>query len=581
VNTSYVPVSVRAGVGAKTSAWLTAVIALAAAAAAVFGVSLAVSLLDSERLESVLMLPVARQLLRGPWELYGPFGKSNRLVIIHAPLYYHLAGLLAWPLYRGGLDHVLAALAAGRLLSFMGLGWTLVAAYRLARLDGMPRRAGWWAVLLIVASPVVGVMPYTVRPDMLGVALQSTGVLLVLSVLRSERPRGIILAAAFAAFGLALCVKQHYLAAPAVSTFLLLSAWVRGRISFNVVTGGLLTGLAIVLVVYGTEELATGGMMSQAVVRAASTASRVHHGGWSRAEMVVSLLAAKSSGLIAIMTAVGLASVGARRGTVRAALAFGGTSLLGLIAAWTVLNAFEITVIDWDMVLGEWLLIAAVFFVIPVCLLVQPRTLLMGPLDRIVGIHLAAEIALVAILGWMSTGAWLNYGIQAVVFASILAGRGLARALEQTHLLRQAVPIALAAPVVLIGVCGAAVTTTRLRNAEQTALAQIFDRARRPSTEFFFVDRPGQNRLRGRLDLVYDEWLYPVFESIHQAEPRSIWLERALTSKTVSVVVHTSESPSIDGLAKPLTRLGYAYDFRVGSFFVWRRLSFVVPNRAR
>ena len=99
----------------------------------------------------------------------------------------------------------------------------------------MPRRVGWWAVLLIAASPVVGVMPYAVRPDMLGIALQTTGVFLVLSVLRSERPRGIILAAAFAAFGLASCVKQHYVAAAAISTLFVISAWLRGRLSFNLV----------------------------------------------------------------------------------------------------------------------------------------------------------------------------------------------------------------------------------------------------------------------------------------------------------------------------------------------------------
>ena len=29
----------------------------------------------------------------------------------------------------------------------------------------------------------------------------------------------------------------------------------------------------------------------------------------------------------------------------------------------------------------------------------------------------------------------------------------------------------------------------------------------------FFADRPGLNRVHGRADLVYDPWLYPVFES--------------------------------------------------------------------
>ena len=186
-------------VGAKTSAWVTGILLAAAAVAVDVRVFtwLFVSE-DTEPLESPLMLSVARQLLRGPRELYGPFGRLNPLVIIHAPLYYHLAALLAWPLYRAGLDPVTAALAAGRSLSLLGLVWTIAMAYRLARFDGGPPRVGWWAALLIAASPAVGVMPYTVRPDMLGVALQTTGVFLVLSALRSERPGRIILAAAFA-----------------------------------------------------------------------------------------------------------------------------------------------------------------------------------------------------------------------------------------------------------------------------------------------------------------------------------------------------------------------------------------------
>ena len=296
--------------GAKTSAWVTVVFSAAAAVAISFGVYSALGSEDTEPLESTLLLSVARQLVRGPWELYGPFGGSNPLVIIHGPVYYHLAAFLAWPLYRAGFNAVTAALAAGRSLSGVGLIGTLVLAYRLARLECMPRVVGWWAVLLIAASPVVGVMPYTVRPDMLGVALQTTGVLLVLSVLRSDRPSGNSLAAAFAAFGLAVCVKQHYVVAAAISTPLLLSAWLRGRLPFNLIARGLLTGLTIALVVYGTEELATGGKMSLAVFQAAASVSAVHPGDWMRGYIVNFAIIGKTSGLVALMAAVSMAALG-------------------------------------------------------------------------------------------------------------------------------------------------------------------------------------------------------------------------------------------------------------------------------
>ncbi len=47
---------------------------------------------DTDLYESPLMLSVARQLVTGPGELYGPFGGNNPLVLIHAPLYYFAGG---------------------------------------------------------------------------------------------------------------------------------------------------------------------------------------------------------------------------------------------------------------------------------------------------------------------------------------------------------------------------------------------------------------------------------------------------------------------------------------------------------
>ena len=319
-------------VGAKISAWVTGTLLAAAAVAAVFGCSLVVRVQDTEPLESPLMLSVGRQLLRGPGELYGPFGRLNPLVIIHAPLYYRLAALVAWPLYRAGLDPITAALTAGRSLSLLGLAWTIAMAYWLARFDGGPPRIGWWAALLIVACPAVGVIPFTVRPDMLGVALQTTGVFLVLKALRSQRPGRISLAAAFAIFGLALCVKQQLVAAPATSALLVMAAWLRGRVSSNHVAGAFLTYAAVVLFVYGTEELATRGEMSQSVFRAAFAVSRVHPADAFRSALVLYAIFGRSTGLIAVLLSAALASVGTLRGTIRPAIVIVGSVLLGLIA---------------------------------------------------------------------------------------------------------------------------------------------------------------------------------------------------------------------------------------------------------
>ena len=95
------------------------------------------------------------------------------------------------------------------------------------------------------------------------------------------------------------------------------------------------------------------------------------------------------------------------------------------------------------------------------------------------------------------------------------------------------------------------------RRAEHAALAQIFRYAGPTSSAYFFVDRPGLNRVHGRLDLVYDDWLYPVFESRRLAEPRSRWLRPMLTAGPVRVVVLDSVATRVDGISETLTELGF------------------------
>jgi hypothetical protein len=524
-------------------------------------------------------------LVRGPWELYGPFGGLNPLVIIHAPVYYHLAALAAVPLHRAGFESVQAALVAGRLLSFVGLVWTMAIAYRLARSGGMPRRVGWWAALLIAASPAVGVMPYCIRPDMLGVALQTTGVFLVLSVLRSERPSRTSTVAAFAAFGLALCVKQQYVVVPALSTIFLIKESLSGRISFDLVARGLLTGLAVVLVVYGTEELASAGRMSQAVFRAASNVRVVHPGSGEYASIVVVAIIGRSSGLIAMLMAVGLTAAGARDGIGPRALVVAGSLMTGLIAAHSLAQLVPTDVIKWNALFGLFgfvMMLASLVLVIPTCFLLARRTLLAVRLDRVLWVYLAAELAWVVILAWLSSGVWVNYAIQAIIFGAVLVARGLGRALEQTNLPGHVFPAVVAVLVVFLAGGGDAMVTTRHRDVDQLALDEIIhEQLKRPSTEFFVVDRPGSNRLNGRLDLVYDHWLYPVFESIRQAQPRSVWLQRALVTDPTRFVVNTSNSPNIDGLGATLPELGYLADIKLGPFYVWKRYPLYVAPLPR
>ena len=80
--------------GGRGSAWVTAILVVSAAATVGYWTVRAFGEEDTEAMESPLILSVARQFEVSPWELYGPFGGSNPLVLIHAPLYYRAAALL-------------------------------------------------------------------------------------------------------------------------------------------------------------------------------------------------------------------------------------------------------------------------------------------------------------------------------------------------------------------------------------------------------------------------------------------------------------------------------------------------------
>jgi hypothetical protein len=547
--------------------WLTVVLGLAAVLAIGFGILLLLSREDSESLESPLLLAVARQLYAGPWELYGPYNAANLLVLIHAPFYYHLAALLAWPLARLGIESITASLIAGRALSFLGLLATLALAYRLTRLDGAPARSGVWAALLIAGVPVVGSMPYAVRPDMLGIALQTAGVLLVLRVLAEDRRRGTLLLVASSAFALAVCTKQHDVAAAAISVSLLLSAWRGSRVPSKLIERGLLLAIALVVVGYGTEELMTGGRMSRAVFLAARSVGGIHPGSWYRAGIVFLATVAKSVGLLTLLAAAGLASGWQLSGNAARALGAAGASVVGVVLALVMLQHVIGSVWLTAVLIGAMAVVA--LFWVAARLLGRRRSMIGKPLDSLLWLYFLGEMAMVMLLYRASTGAWVNYAIQAAVFLAVLTGREVGRVLEARLPLRSELLIA-AGALVCLGSTASAVRNAELdRRIDRQALATLLQHVPCAPSQVFVVDRPGMNRLHGRLDLVYDSWLYPVFESIGLAQPRAIWLRRILTTGNVRFVVNTNSGPQLDGVMQSLPDLGYVRKYQVGPFYAW------------
>ena len=377
-------------------AWISAV--LAASALTFLGVHLALAIGrdDVDKYESPLMLSVGRQLVTGPWELYGPFGGSNPLVLIHAPLYYRAAALLAWPIARAGLHPVDASRLAGRLISMAALVATSIAAYRLSRLGGLARRAGWWSALLVAASPVLSGQPFAVRPDMAGVALQTWGVLLVLEGLDGSGRR---LGLASALFGLCVSVKQHMAGGWVVSAALVALASLRGPAGLGSMARVMVPGLVVVLSIYGLEWVVTGGRIRDAAFVAASHVGRVHPGDWLHVVTVLAAIIGKSAGLVALAIAgMGIAARGGSAAWLTAAALLVAT-LAGLTVAQLAIPAPWITGL------------------LPVVALVGPIIVLAGcasrirrlggeyPFDAALGLYLGIELIILVVLCRSSSGA--------------------------------------------------------------------------------------------------------------------------------------------------------------------------------
>ncbi|MHB1558755.1 MAG: hypothetical protein ACYC61_14980, partial [Isosphaeraceae bacterium] len=499
----------------------------------------------------------------------GPFGRSNPLVLIHAPLYYRIAALLAWPLAKGGLHPAEAARIAGRVLSFAGLIGTIWAAARLARLGGVPRGSGWWAAGLIASSPVLAGFPMAVRPDLLGVALQTWAVVLaaeeVQATAAGNRPgRRLVIASVL--FGLAACVKQHL-----VIAWIIVAAWVmanslRTRMSLDRLSQAVIPGALTAFLLDVGEWLATDGRIWGAAFVAATYVGTVHPGGWIHVATVIAAMSGKGAGL----AAAAFAGVLGARGTTRNWVVGPGAALVAAIVVTAWLQLW------WP---GPWIAaslsiaslaglgLAAVGWIAPARLLDTP-----GPIHRLLLGLLAVEVIVLIALSWTSSGAWINYGLSAMVTAAVLTARTLARVPAASSSLRRTLP-ALASLAILSSALMDAKVELNRRRIEQKALNDMFVALGVPRSTYFFADRPGLNRMIGRLDMVYDDWLYAAFERAREAEPRSRWLRSFLEAPSAAtVVVLESDRREVDGVPVPLEALGFEPAGRYGSFRAWSRI---------
>ena len=365
-------------VRARTSGWVTLCLVVGAGSLIAW-VAMALSREDIEAIESPLVLVVARQLEFGGGGLYGPFGGRNPLVLIHAPLYYRLAALAAWPLWRAGFDPVSAALIAGRILSALGFLSTIAAAYGTgpcrgfagqSRALGGPARSrhtGSWRPAARSPARHPGHRASDDRHPARAVGAQ-----------RVTCRRGRV-AAAFACFGVALCIKQHFVMAPLISVVLLARAWARGRLGLVSFVRYVLIAMTIVGLYYGTEERMTNGRMSRSIlVRRGECQSRsILPIGPSHCDLFL-VLSWKCVGLIALLAAAGLAVVSTRPSMVGGHSSAAGTILIGLMVALTVCQFVIVKPTFFGLLVLGLLMMMAV--VIPVCVLFE-RSIFVTPTD--------------------------------------------------------------------------------------------------------------------------------------------------------------------------------------------------------
>jgi hypothetical protein len=458
----------------------------------------------------------------GPERFYGPFDGSHPSVLIHAPFYYRLVALAAWPLVALGLDPLPAVIVVGRILSAAGSLILFVAVFQIARMGSSTSRPGWLGVALAASSAIFGVLAVMVRPDTLGVALQTLACWLVLRRLENQdsrsRPPALVIAAVL--FGFAFCMKQQNMTVAAVSAIWLAHAAARGRVPARDLAAAALAGMLVIAANLAAENLVTRGRMWQSVfVYPGGPFRAINFAGWEHVVSIFNISARRSLGLI----------------------------LLVLAALWVLRGRARV-----------------------------------APLDRRLLALLAVELVTLVPLCLYNAGAASNYALQAVVFAAILTARLLDRALDalgnlsRHRLLAHVVPLAAA-----IGLIGASdlywiLQSESIRGRASRSLASFeLDPAVNavPPGGRYFISHQDLNRTHGRASLIHDYWLYGAFEQIEAAEPRQRWLRDSLTEGPIRQVVAPDASIEIPGIRESLPELGYTRIARHGDLTVWQRLN--------
>lgn len=496
---------------------LTLCLALAAALVAGYDAWIGLDLDDSDNLETTLVMVAARQFTLGPGALYGPYSGTNPGVLIQAPLYYRLTALLAWPAVASGADPVTACLVVGRLISTAAFLACLGIAARLATVGGGSRRAGWWSALILLGAPLVGALPVTVRPDVLGVCLQTLGLSLVARVvLDPPTAPGRRLTLAYALFASAFCLKQHFVTATVFCSVLLAWKVVQGRLRFATVARIHALALALACVYYGLEQVASSGLMFHAAFEVPQEIGRVSPGSLDHVMVVFGHILKRGLGLI-VLAAAALSATSRRSRPSR---------LDGLLLGFVVL-----------------------------------------------------DLALVMRLCLSSSGAWVNYALGSTVCVAVLAARALDRVVKAERSVWRRTPIALAGALAVLAAGRAVGIGIQNRSAFQSDLqalrAHPIITGQTIDAIYFAGGLQSYNRRFGRADLVHDEWLYGAFERLGDAEPRAFWLRDALVNDPVRLVVVPSDGPFppgfIAGLDAPLADPGYERVARVGPNDLWVR----------